>query len=187
MTPPCTPEQAEFTAGKSDLTTNDPVCVTAMPPLTPYVARRMGSLGSWNTPGFRIKVYGIRVDCRLDDALLPDDLIAAARDQAALALTEARQQGGHYGFAYVVLHAGEEANWLLVDWWQEGGIVCQRLFSAPRHATVIAFEPAPPDLLACVWELVVIQHERDAWVRAMLTTSPDPARYLDDRLPAGLY
>lgn len=43
----------------------------------------------------------------------------------------------------------------------------------------------PP--LACVWELVVTAHERDAWVRHMLTARPDAPTYLADALPQGRY
>ncbi|AZS77027.1 hypothetical protein ELS24_00430 [Achromobacter spanius] len=41
--------------------------------------------------------------------------------------------------------------------------------------------------LACVWELVVTTHERNAWVRHMLTAQPDARAYLADVLPAGRY
>ena len=42
-------------------------------------------------------------------------------------------------------------------------------------------------LLACVWEQLVMQHERDAWVRHMMKDDQDPSGYLHDRVADGLY
>ena len=53
------------------------------------------------------------------------------------------------------------------------------------QADIIASVTAPA--LACVWELAVTGHERNAWIRHMLTARPDAAAYLDDVLPAGRY
>ena len=76
--------------------------------------------------------------------------------------------------------------WLLVDWWRAGGIVCQKLLSAPLSSQA-DFKTVQAPFLACVWELAVIGHERDAWVRNMMRAAPDAQGYLADRLAPGEY
>ena len=76
--------------------------------------------------------------------------------------------------------------WLLVDWWRAGGIVCQKLLSAPLSSPA-DFKTVQAPFLACVWELAVIGHERDAWVRNMMRAAPDAQGYLADRLAPGEY
>ena len=62
-----------------------------------------------------------------------------------------------------------------------GGIVCQKLLSAPLSSPA-DFKTVQAPFLACVWELAVIGHERDAWVRNMMRAAPDAQGYLADRL-----
>lgn len=91
-----------------------------------------------------------------------------------------------HGLGFCIAHVGEEAVWLLVDWWISGGIACQRMLSAPL-ANPTHFTPVSTPALACVWELVITAHERNAWVRHMLTATPAAHAYLEDVLPAGQY
>lgn len=146
----------------------------------PYLPRQFRSQPLWHVADFDLKVYTI------DTGTPPAaELLDAARLCAEAALKSHAAARPHYRLGYCVLHAGTEANWLLVDWWCEGGIVCQRLYAAP--AGTLEFSAAAPGLLACVWELVVIQHERNAWVRHMLTEQADRAAWLADQLPDGAY
>jgi hypothetical protein len=84
----------------------------------------------------------------------------------------------------VVLHQGETANWLLFDWWIEGGIACQILCRSTLDQPT-PFERVSQPYLACVWETVAIAHERDAWVATMMCDRPDPEAYLERRILSG--
>ncbi|EPX87030.1 hypothetical protein Salmuc_03005 [Salipiger mucosus DSM 16094] len=108
-----------------------------------------------------------------------DALLASARDEAARMEAEARDEGGAQGTGFVVIHEGEVGTWLLMDWWAHGDILCQRL--SLGDADGFAAQDARP-LNACVWELPVLMHERDAWVRHMMGGAPDPEAYLADHL-----
>ena len=57
----------------------------------------------------------------------------------------------------------------------------------PRGFTQERITLADRPAFACVWELAVIAHERDAWVRTMLTDTPDAQAWHRDLLPAGLH
>lgn len=144
--------------------------------LAPYAPRRHRSLGLWEGA----KAYLIEAE-RLASA----DLITAAQQHCARHLPQAMAATQHHGAAFAVLHAGADANWLLLDWWTDGDILSQTLWRADRDET--RFLPVPGPALACVWELTVLAHERDAWVRHMLRADPDPAGWRADVLPAGSY
>jgi len=44
-----------------------------------------------------------------------------------------------------------------------------------------------PYIVACVWESVVIEHERLAWISDMLSGDPSKQRYLSNVLADGFY
>jgi len=155
-------------------------------PAEPYAPRRIAALAPWHGPTHTLKVYAIQRD---PDPAVPM-LTAAQADAARAAALDAleRHAGGErdHGLGFAIVHVGEEAVWLLVDWWISGGIVCQRMLSAPLSRPGV-FAPVQAPALACVWELVVTAHEREAWVRHMLCAAPDPAAWLADRLADGAY
>lgn len=93
-------------------------------------------------------------------AVTPDDVAAAERTIAAAA--EAVAGTDHRGAGFAVLHAGEEGLWLLLHWWLGGGILAHRVWRAA--ASGAAFAEADRQLVACVWELGVIEFERRAWM-----------------------
>ena len=154
-------------------------------PPEPYLPRRIAPQGLWSDDERTLKAYAIQRDPDASSPMLADVVATAAR---AAALQVLREQAGprDHDLGYVIVHVGEEAVWLLVDWWITGGIVCQRMLSAPL-ARPTQFEPVAAPALACVWELAVIAHERDAWIRHMLREAPDAQGYLDDQMaPASL-
>lgn len=157
----------------------------SLPP-EPYLPRRIAPIDTWRTTHHAIKVYGIHRDPDAAPPLLSAPVIDAAQAAVHRVLDEHADQARSHGLGFCIVHVGEEAVWLLVDWWVSGGIVCQRMLSAPL-ADPSHFIPVSTPALACVWELVITAHERNAWVRHMLTTAPDSGAYLNDLLPSGQY
>jgi hypothetical protein len=145
--------------------------------IEPYRARRTWPIGIETILGWQLKVYGITPD----GADIPSKVCSAAfgyvRDNVAWPVEEVPK----YGF--ITIHTGEENVWLLVDLWVND-IMRHFLFCAPL-ATPTEFGPPPPGgLCACVWELEVTKHERDAWVRHYLSCpqTPDFSGYLSDTI-----
>ncbi|ETX15739.1 hypothetical protein OCH239_11180 [Roseivivax halodurans JCM 10272] len=147
--------------------------MTTLPPT--YAPRPLRTLASWQVGALAVKVYHIGA------AAPSEDLLQAARNEAARMDQAAMTEADAHGLGFVVIHEGEAGTWLLMDWWAHGDILCQRL-SLARGAEFEAMDDRP--LAACVWELAVIGHERDAWLRHMMTGGPDPEGYLSDRLAA---
>ena len=145
-----------------------------------YAPRARGSADPWQLRGLVLKRLWISAGDPPDAALWDAARVAADTLPAA-----AEAEGGSSGLGFAVLHRGEAGTWLLLDWWAQGDILCQRLHRADpgsRDYQDVSHRP----LAACVWELDAIAHERGAWVRHMMSGAPDPDRYLSDRLPEGL-
>jgi hypothetical protein len=142
--------------------------------------RKVRPLGLWRTEERILKAYGMHGT----DADLSAAHIETA--QALVARTFLNAEGRTntpYGFA--ILHRGDEAVWLLLHWWLDGGICAQRLLRA-SHDKPLAFIEQDRPLMACVWELAVIDHERRAWTRTAMNPDSTPEAYLRDWLPEGL-
>lgn len=95
---------------------------------------------------------------------------------AALAARAERFHEHSLGFA--ILHAGEDAFWLLVDRWIDGAILCHRLFSAPLGGPMAFEDRSRGDLCFCVWEGAIVDFERRAFTKTMMRDRPDPNAYL---------
>ena len=112
---------------------------------------------SWRPDGLAIKPYTIARDGADAPSLA---LIGTARRIAETEIPKAAAYDtGHHGLGFAILHEGEEAIWLLLHWWAHGDICCRALFRA--DSGTLEFEDVSKrSLMACVWELRVIDHER---------------------------
>jgi len=118
-------------------------------------------------------------------AALETEMVEAARgaiETAELASGATFAETGQLGAGFAILHVGQEAVWLLMHLWLPGGIASRHLWRADigRHD----FSPAPDHLMACVWELAVVDFERRAWVDTALAGKP-LSEYFARTLPAG--
>lgn len=125
--------------------------------------------------GWTLKLYGISYGRRAVD----ERLLTAASSAAATVLPAA-DKPDVFGIGFVIAHQGQHAEWVLIDWWQAGGILAQRIVSRP-YGSDDPLAQAPPHLLACVWELRITTFERDAWVKFVLAqpSRPNFSAYLD--------
>ncbi|MFO6465524.1 hypothetical protein ACK8OR_14100 [Jannaschia sp. KMU-145] len=127
------------------------------------------------------EVWGVTVKMHWIDAAgqdaPPADLLADAWRVVADTLPDAMAtEGGAEGAAFCILHRGEQGIWLLMDWWAHADILCQRLARADVGATLFESVDDRP-LLACVWELEVIEAERLAWIEHMMRPTPNLAAW----------
>ncbi|MCR9197944.1 MAG: GNAT family N-acetyltransferase [Planctomycetaceae bacterium] len=124
-----------------------------------------------------LKVYQISRDGRR----LPDGRVEAA--MRCLSQHVSWPQESVHKFGFLTLNLGEQALWALAQMWASD-ILRQFCFYAPLDRPE-HFQPAPmPGFNACVWELEVTRHERDAWVRHVMThpAAPRFEDYLNDTL-----
>ena len=144
-----------------------------------YRDRRTWLLGVHRTNEWNIKSYAITAS---------GHELSGGVFEAALRFVERELQPEHLEetpllaalddtprFGFLILHEGSEAVWLLLDLWI-GDILHHHLYRAPLDDPA-SFETAwQKHSAACVWELAVIHHERNAWVEHVLSV-PGRPRY----------
>lgn len=131
--------------------------------------------------GWQLKNYEIT----LDGNDIAKDLIGAAHATLVDTLPTSPSLEPAVGFA--ILHRGLDGVWLLADLWN-GDILHQHTFTSRLSATLPVFTLVPVGgPTACVWELTIHSHERDAYIRHILDplTGPDIDAYLSDVLVVG--
>lgn len=132
------------------------------------------------TPGALLKWYAVHPD----DRPVPEAVTRLARDRVAAAgadLAAAR------GLGFVILHrCGEGFYFLIVCTWRHSNEMWQTVLYKDREA-MAGFELFPRDgahkPTLCVWELVPVRHEQDAWVRFLESARGEAAAeaWLADR------
>jgi hypothetical protein len=90
--------------------------------------------------------------------------------------------------SWLILHEGKGATYLCVYDWVWGnavegkGAAAGEPYLGCTDSDETHFVVVTRPLVGCVWELAVLEHERAAWVRHMLTPAEaDLAAYLADR------
>ncbi|OWW21020.1 hypothetical protein AYR66_17610 [Noviherbaspirillum denitrificans] len=83
-----------------------------------------------------------------------------------------------YGAAFLILHEANDGSFFLLNWWTGENMLGSRVFyQAPGAESFSDF--AGSRIACCVWELEVMKHERDRWVREVLAGGKgDIAAYL---------
>ncbi len=150
----------------------------------PYSKRWFTNLGLQQTGGVILKMYWIKSDPDLSE--MPATLRSAVDGQIEELVKEVHDLGSHHSQAYAIIHSGSAGTWLLFHWWAFGEINCHVLMRAEPGSNDF-YRVGDTRLNACVWESVIIEHERKAWVKNMLTDKPNPAAYQADTLPNGTY
>jgi hypothetical protein len=143
-----------------------------------YRPRKAWPLGIVACGDVKVKLSAIAAT----DVPIGNEAIEAAK--TLIAAPENLPKGlRHQGAGFAILHQGEEAVWLLLHFWIEGGIATHRLWRADIGRDP-AFSSADPALMACVWEFGVIDFERRCWMKTVMNgKSVDD--YLHDQFPEG--
>lgn len=147
-----------------------------------YKKRSVRFLELWEWNGWRIKIYGISVN----GEVLQDVLIEKARQIARRRLPLPAVENDRYGIGFLVVHEGQDGDFIFVDWWWGQDIVQHHLYGAAKGENQKFKYQDPPGAGFCVWELAVFWFEREAWVKHILKKSekPDFQSYLEERLNA---
>lgn len=154
---------------------------TQPPPIQlrgPHRPRAVRFLEYHDVDGWRLKLYGISADAERPR----DALVEAMRRVADGHLPRPAIADDRYGVGFAIAHDAADFGFLLVDWWAGENELHQRLFSAPldRPGDVA---PHPTPAVGCVWELSVVDFERRAWLRHVLSRpqGPDLDAYMAER------
>ncbi|MBC6456524.1 hypothetical protein [Actinomadura sp. HBU206391] len=113
--------------------------------------------------GHQMKVYVIEAPGREAGP----ELEKAALDLAADRLRSDRRFGA-LGLGCLIVHLGEDGDYVLVHSWVEGYMSRLSVFTGPADRPG-SLRPAQVGLAPSVWEAAVLAQERDAYVRNVLT------------------
>ncbi|MFN8060228.1 MAG: hypothetical protein U0Q12_13815 [Vicinamibacterales bacterium] len=157
-----------------------------------YRPRHVTFVGCMARGDTTLKTYGItmttgRPEPRLVEAAVDcafDYLGAQPPPQSAAGVNWGELPS--HGVGSLIVHAGREAVFAVLDVWVDQNMLRHQVWAASPVQPIRFESLAPSGIAMCVWELAIIQHERAAWLRHVLTPSgrADLGAYLDDVLEA---
>jgi hypothetical protein len=86
----------------------------------------------------------------------------------------------------LIVHQGVDGFYTLLNWWTDENILCNRVYFSTYQEPGDFSSISEKGIVACVWELAVLWHERNSWVANILmkNNQPDYDAYLNDFLNA---
>ncbi|HET9484976.1 MAG TPA: hypothetical protein VFO79_13535 [Xanthomonadales bacterium] len=146
----------------------------------PFAPRRTEYLGAAEFAGYRMKRYAIvHGDAALDRALYSDAIARFTRE-----LPQPPSTVGRPGVGFLICHQGRGVHYLVICSWERENELAMRIFIRSTGGWGDWHVPGPGHG-PCVWDLAVIGHERDAYVRHVLTEARgDLDAYLADAAAA---
>lgn len=154
----------------------------ALVPAERYRPRAVRPRGVRTFGDWALKLYGIAYQ---GDEPGPE-LVEAALAAAESGLPESALSDDRYGLGFLGIHEGRDTNFVFVSWWENENELQHRVFYSTSERPDQLRPATPEEPIACVWDLSVIAHEREAWIRHMLANprGADASAYLDDSLSA---
>lgn len=133
--------------------------------------RTVRALGTREAAGHLVKVYALQAPGRAVTGRDADTALEVAAGHLALGRLR-----GSLGLAVLIVHAGGDGDYVLVQSWIEGHMSDLAVFTGPAGRPG-ALRPGRTGLAPCVWEAAVLAHEREAFSRHVLDgTGPLPER-----------
>ena len=150
----------------------------SFPAFTAYAKRRVQPLPAFEFAGWRLKVYRVNVEGRSVHHSLIDAARSAAQDllpQPAVAPPD------RYGLGFMIVHAANEVDFVVICWWGAQNELLLRVLTAPAGQPEQLRQHSNTDgPIGCVWDLGVIWGEREAWTKhIMRVEGPDVEGYLN--------
>ncbi|WP_312361989.1 hypothetical protein [Ensifer sp.] len=142
-----------------------------------YTPRRVSHLGQWDIGGLALKVYGLVADTKAVDAALLAQAQAFVRSDV---LQRVAAEGQEDGLGFIIIHPGTLGVSISAHWWIQGSVLCQHIYRKLYSATE-PMDTATRPVIACVWELALINAEQVAWRKTMMTSEASPAAYMNAR------
>jgi len=124
-----------------------------------YAPRSISALPHQQFGSWTIKRYAV-------SALRPTppvEVLEVGRAATRRSLPKPHQDGLCYG--YSVVHEDEDGCYVVVGWWSANRVILHTRTWLADWDDLTNLVDAPASATACIWELVAMGHERDAWVR----------------------
>lgn len=151
--------------------------------MSTYEARTIRYLETVTSNDWKIKVYTISKTADFNHPAFYQSVKAALPEWL---LMENRFNSNHNKVGFLILHAATEGIFSLINWWVGENMLHSHIFLTSFDSPGTFQKISGDGLMACVWELEIMNHERNSWIRHVLKKMPDPdyARYLEDTVNA---
>lgn len=131
-----------------------------------YRPRSLVDLGDWEIDGLRLNVYGvIAVGQEVSHQLVERARTFVATEVPPLVLAE----GVDNGLGFVIIHPGDLGVSILAHWWIQGSVLCQHIQRTLCNSDA-PMDTATRPVIACVWELGLINAEQVIWREPMMSS-----------------
>lgn len=84
----------------------------------------------------------------------------------------------NYGIGFMITHHGKDSNFVLLDWWCNENELQQQVYYSAKETPAKLKKQNSNAPIACVWDLIIINFERNAWVEYMMTEKQKNGNYL---------
>jgi len=158
--------------------TLSPSETVSLPAFAAYAKRRVQPLRPFEFSGWRLKVYGVNVEGRSVDQALVESARLAAQE---LLPQPAVSPPDRYGLGFMIVHAANEVDFVVICWWGAQNELLLRVLTAPAGKPQQLRQHSNMDgPIGCVWDLGVIWGERETWTRHIMSAEgPDVEGYLN--------
>jgi hypothetical protein len=148
-------------------------------PIEIYHPRVVSNHGIWDIGTMQFKVYGLLAEGKT----LTDEMKSDAKQfLQAEVLDRVAKMGDSNDLGFIIIHPGDLGISIAAHWWVQGSVLCQHIQRQLYTANYPMDTVARP-VIACVWELALINAEQEAWRSSMMKDMPDPMAYLGARPP----
>lgn len=145
----------------------------------PYTPRPIRPLEIHHRDGWDLKLYSVTLPGEVLDRTAFDRQFGAVV-RPCLPLPD--PAAGRPGLGFAIFHQGRGMDYLVLCWWDRENEIFNRVWTRPRGIVDAEWSQAQGGETACVWDLLVIGYERDAYVDTLLgSNGPDREGYLSRR------
>jgi len=137
-----------------------------------YKKRRIQFNGIHTANGWHIKSYSIVYDTKSFSIELENESFKLLKTDLPK-ITESV-----YGLGFMITHHGKDSNFVLLDWWCNENELQHQVYYSTKKSPEKLKKQDRSFPIACVWDLIIINHERNAWVKDIMTKQSDKSNYL---------
>lgn len=148
--------------------------------MTFYKPRHLRFKELLSLPDWKVKVYTISKT----EQFHHPEYYAAAKEALPRWLSMKNSfNAEHKGMAFLILHAGSEGYFSLINWWLDGYMLNTNIFFCTRESPADFKRVSGDGLAPCIWEMEIIDYERRAWTEHVLKKhfAPELHLYLDQQ------
>jgi hypothetical protein len=146
----------------------------------PYQPRPIRFLELFEFQGWTIKIYSISI---FNEFVGEHNVDLAKQNLSEWLKKSTAYQLETYQLATLIIHEYREGCFAIINWWTDENML-QNFVYLRRNSETEFHLFSGEGITTCVWEMAVLWHERNAWVKHILTQydRPNVEGYLAEQL-----